>query len=125
LLHTLLGVHTTNELEVHPKSGASWEGFVIEQAIQSLGAQPTECYFWRTHTGAELDLLLIRGQRRVGIEVKRSTEPAITPSMRIALDDLKLGELYVVHAGEMTFPLSNDIRAVALRDLVKEIEPLR
>jgi predicted AAA+ superfamily ATPase len=125
LLHTLLGIHTTNELEVHPKSGASWEGFVIEQAIQSLGAQPTECYFWRTHTGAELDLLLIRGQRRVGIEVKRSTEPAITPSMRIALDDLKLSELYVVHAGEMTFPLSNDIRAVALRDLVKEIEPLR
>ena len=125
MLHTLLGVHTTNELEVHPKSGASWEGFVIEQAIQSLGAQPTECYFWRTHTGAELDLLLIRGQRRVGIEVKRSTEPAITPSMRIALDDLKLGELYVVHAGEMTFPFSNDIRAVALRDLVKEIEPLR
>jgi uncharacterized protein len=125
LLHTLLGIHTVGELDVHPKSGASWEGFVIEQAIQSLGAEPSECHFWRTHTGAELDLLIIQGQRRIGIEVKRSTAPAITPSMRIALEDLKLTELYVVHAGDATFPLSKEIRAVALQNLTQEIRPLR
>lgn len=125
MLHTLLGIHTAGELNVHPKSGASWEGFVIEQAIQSLGAASSECHFWRTHTGAELDLLIIRGQRRIGIEVKRTTEPTVTPSMRIALDDLKLTELHVVHAGDTTFPLSKDVRAVALKDLTKEIEPLR
>jgi predicted AAA+ superfamily ATPase len=125
LLHTLLGIHTAKELDAHPKSGASWEGFVIEQAIQLLGAEPTECYFWRTHTGAELDLLIMRGERRIGIEVKRTTEPVITPSMRIALDDLKLTELYVVHAGGMTFPLSSEVQAVALRDFAKAIKPLR
>ena len=125
LLHALLDIHTAKELEVHPKSGASWEGFVIEQAIQSLGAEPSECHFWRTHTGAELDLLIIRGRRRIGIEIKRTTAPTITPSMRIALDDLKLTELHVVHAGEDTFPLSKDVQAVALGDLAKKIEPLR
>ena len=125
LLHALLGIHTAGELDGHPKSGSSWEGFVIEQAIQSLGAESTECHFWRTHTGAELDLLIIRGQRRIGIEVKRTTAPTVTPSMRIALEDLKLTELYVVHAGDTTFPLSKDVQAVALRDLTTQIEPLR
>jgi len=125
LLHALLGIHTVKELDVHPKSGASWEGFVIEQAIQSLGAEAPECHFWRTHTGAELDLLIIRGQRRIGIEVKRTTEPSITPSMRTALSDLKLTELYVVHAGDISFPLSKQVQAVALRDLTTAIKPLR
>jgi len=125
LLHALLDIHTTSQLEAHPKSGASWEGFVIDQVIQALGAEPHECFFWRTHTGAELDLLIVRGARRIGIEVKRTTVPAITPSMRVALADLKLSELYVIHAGDTAFPLSRDIQAVPLHDLSRAVKPLR
>jgi predicted AAA+ superfamily ATPase len=125
LLHTLLDLRTTKNLDVHPKSGSSWEGFVIDQATQILGATLEECFFWRTHTGAELDLLVIRGQRRIGIEIKRTTAPTITPSMRIAIEDLKLTEFHVVHAGNVSFRLSKDIHAVALQDLPGAFKPLR
>jgi len=124
ILHALLDIRTAKLLDEHPKSGASWEGFVIEQVMQALHAEPTECYFWRTHKGAELDLLVIRGKRRIGVEVKRTTAPAVTPSMRIAQVDLKLTELHVVHAGDTSFPLSGEITAVALRDLMSAVRPL-
>jgi uncharacterized protein len=124
LLHTLLDVRTVRQLELHSKVGASWEGFVIDQVIQVLDAAPHECYFWRTHADAELDLLVMRGTRRIGFEVKRTTAPAITPSMTSALTDLKLKKLYVVHAGDASFPLSKQIQAVALRELLQIIKPL-
>jgi predicted AAA+ superfamily ATPase len=88
LLHALLDIHSAKQLQASPKSGASWEGFVIDQVIQALRVASHECFFWRTHTGAELDLLIVRGPRRIGIEVKRTSAPAITPSMRTALTDL-------------------------------------
>jgi predicted AAA+ superfamily ATPase len=125
LLHALLDIRTAAELEAHPKSGASWEGFAIDQAIQALKAEPQECYFWRTHTGAELDLLVIRGRRRIGIGVKRTTAPSVTRSMRSALTDLRLTEFYVLHAGETVFPLTRDIEAVPLQALLAAIRPLR
>ena len=125
LLHVLLDIHTASQLDIHPKSGASWEGFVIDQATQALRASPQECYFWRTHTGAELDFFVVRGKRRIGIEAKRTTAPSITRSMRNALTDLKLTELFIVHAGDETFPLSKEIQAVALQDLSSAIKPLR
>jgi predicted AAA+ superfamily ATPase len=125
LLHTLLDVHTMRQLELHPKVGASWEGFVIDQVIQALDAAPHECYFWRTHAGAELDLLVMRGMQRVGFEVKRTTAPAVTPSMVNALADLKLKKLHVVHAGDATFPLSKQIQAIAVSDLLRIVRPLR
>ncbi len=75
--------------------------------------------------GAELDLLVVRGARRIGFEVKRTTSPAITPSMRSAMTDLKLSQLYVVHAGEITFPLAKKVRALAFADLLKELEALK
>ncbi|MFO1267971.1 MAG: ATP-binding protein [Rubrivivax sp.] len=118
LLHALLDIGSARQLEMHPKVGASWEGFVIEQVIQALDAAPHECYYWRTHAGAELDLLVMRGARRIGIEVKRTTAPALTPSMKSAMADLKLAQLYVVHAGEVTFPLAQEVRAVAFADLL-------
>jgi hypothetical protein len=124
LLHALLDIRTFRQLDAHPKSGASWEGFVIDQVIQALHAAAHECYFWRTHTGAELDLLVTRGTSRIGFEVKRTTTPAITPSMRHALADLRLKQLYVLHAGGATFPMSKQIRAVALPDLLNVIKPL-
>lgn len=125
LLHALLDIRTRTQLEAQPKSGASWEGFVIDQTIQALHAASHECFFWRTHTGAELDLLVVRGKRRIGIEVKRTTAPAITPSMRTALTDLKLTEFHVIHPGSATFSLSKDIQAVALQDLLAAVQPLR
>ena len=124
VLHALLGLRTLQDLESHPKVGASWEGFVLEQVIHRLTARVDECFFWATHGGAELDLLVVRGPRRIGFEIKRTTSPEITPSMRYALSDLHLRSLDVIHAGETTFPMDKRIRAVAFRHLLKDIKPL-
>jgi predicted AAA+ superfamily ATPase len=124
LLHSLLGLRTIHDLEGHPKVGASWEGFVLEQVIHRLAARVDECFFWATHGGAELDLLVVRGQRRMGFEIKRTTSPQITPSMRYAISDLHLKSLDVIHAGETTFPMDKKIRAVAFRRLLQDINPL-
>lgn len=125
LLHALLNLPLQRDLEGHPVLGASWEGFILEQLMQRLGARPDECYFWRTHTGAELDLLVVRGSRRLGFEVKRTASPAVTPSMRSALRDLGLRSIDVVHAGDATFPLAQNLRAVAWRDIPRVVGPLR
>jgi hypothetical protein len=125
LLHTLLNLPTLHDLQGHPKVGASWEGFALEQVVRHLGARGQECYFWATHGGAELDLLVIRGSRRLGFEFKRTTAPKQTPSMRSALHDLGLRSLTVVHAGAQTFSLGDGIRAVALGRILQDIEPLR
>ncbi|RMG25021.1 MAG: ATP-binding protein [Methanobacteriota archaeon] len=124
LFHTLLNIRTLEELESHPKLGASWEGFVIEQIVRYLNVHYDECYFWATHSGAELDLLIIRGSKRMGFEVKYTTAPSVTRSMHSALADLKLDRLDVIHLGEHTFPLSDKIRAVAFTRLLEDIEPL-
>ncbi|UCE07741.1 MAG: ATP-binding protein [bacterium] len=124
LLHSLLNIRTHRDLEGHPKIGASWEGFVIQQIICQTGAQPEECFFWATHAKAELDLLIIRGRKRLGFEIKRTVSPRITPSIRNALSDLKLNRLDVIHAGEKTFPLREKIRAVAFQKLLDDLKPL-
>ena len=82
--------------------------------IRRLGARPEECYFWATHAGAELDLLIVKGGKRLGFEFKRTESPSLTASMRIAFKDLKLDGLEVIHAGGETFPLAEKIRAVPL-----------
>src|SRR5207253_9847735 len=125
LLHSLLNLPTMADLEAHPKLGASWEGFVIEQVIRQVGAEPNECFFWATYAGAELDLLIVRGRRRLGFEIKRISAPHVTPSMRHALDDLGLTSLDVIHAGEHTFPLGRRLRAVAIGDLLTVVERMR
>jgi predicted AAA+ superfamily ATPase len=122
LLHCLLGVRTRHDLEGHPKLGASWEGFVIGQVVRRLQATADECFFWATHGGAELDLLIVRGRKRWGFEVKRTTSPSITPSMRIAMSDLRLTRLDLIHAGDHTFPLDRRIRAVALSRLTEDLD---
>jgi uncharacterized protein len=124
IFHALLNLPEAADVESHPKCGASWEGFVMNQLIRHLGARPEECYFWATHAGAELDLLIVRGRRRLGFEIKRTAVPTVTPSMRHALTDLRLGKLEVIHAGEHTFPLTGQIRAVALADILKQLDPL-
>ena len=120
-LHRLLGLDTLKALEGHPKVGASWEGFLLGEVVQRLAVQPDQCWFWRTHAGAELDLLVIRGRERLGFEFKRTVAPALTPSMRSALQDLKLDRLDVIHAGGETFPPGPRVRAVAASRLLEDL----
>ena len=115
LLHALLGIGNARELELHPKVGASWEGFAIEEALKAM--RPDEAYFWATHQGAELDLLLLKRGRRIGVECKRVDAPTLTPSMRIALRDLKLHRLFVVYPGERRYALTHRVEVVPLAAL--------
>jgi predicted AAA+ superfamily ATPase len=116
LLHALLGIPDQRSLELHPKIGASWEGFAVEEVIKALG--PDETYYWATYQGAELDLLLFKNGRRLGVECKRVDAPTLTPSMRIALHDLKLDRLIVVYPGERHYQLAEGIEAMPLAELV-------
>src|SRR4029434_6467901 len=108
--------------ERHPKVGASWEGFALGEVITRLGARPDQCFFWATHTGAELDLLVVRGHRRWGFEFKRTVAPRLTRSMHSALADLHLERLEVVHTGDQTFPLAERVRALALPRLLTYLD---
>lgn len=115
LLHFLLGIRTELDLYNHPKSGASWEGYAIEEIIKT--AAPDEAYYWATHGGAELDLLLLKDGRRIGVECKRVDAPRLTPSMHIALQDLELDHLFVVYPGPLTYPLAEKVTALPLSNL--------
>jgi len=110
---------------MHPKLGASWEGFGIEVVIRQIQARRDECYFWATHAGAELDLLIVRGRQRWGFEFKRTVAPEITGSMRSALSDLRLSRLHVIHAGDRSYPLGQKITAIALSDVLRQLKPMR
>lgn len=116
LLHELLGVGDPGALARHPKCGASWEGFALDQVLRI--ARPDEAYFWATHAGAELDLLMFKDGRPVGVEFKRSDAPQLTPSMRIAMDDLALDALFVVYPGDRTYTLAPRIQVVPLSSLL-------
>jgi uncharacterized protein len=107
LANHLLGVHNRAALLRHPSSGAVWEGLVVEEVLRLVA--PPEAYFWATHGGAELDLFLPAGARRVGVEVKRADAPTITPSMRSALVDLELDRLVVIYPGPRTYALSDRV----------------
>jgi len=114
ILHALLGITNLDDLLGHPKIGASWEGFALDLVLRRLGARDEEAFFWATHAGAELDLLVVRGTRRLGFEFKRSEAPRMTPSMRIARDDLMLDRLVVVHAGPHDYPMANRVDALGV-----------
>jgi predicted AAA+ superfamily ATPase len=115
LLHRLLGISDRHDLMGHPKVGASWEGFVIEQILMLSAGTP---YFWGTHAGAELDLVIDVGGGLVGVEVKRTERPVLTPSIRHALDDLRLDRVIVAHAGRHRFPLAPRVDAIPARELL-------
>ena len=112
LLHALLGIRTESELLAHPKGGASWEGYAVEEILKVV--EPDEAYFWATHQGAELDLLLFKGGRRFGIEIKRMDAPTLTPSMRIALADLHLEHLMVVYPGKQSYELGLEVTVLPM-----------
>lgn len=125
ILHALLDIPDLACLRRHPKVGASWEGFAMESVMAHLQLRPDECHFWRTHDGAELDLLVISGTHRIGFEFKHTSMPSLTASMRIALNDLKLDQIWVVHTGPHDFTLAPRVRALPLTQVRTTIRPLR
>ena len=124
LLHALLDVPSARGLEAHPKVGASFEGFALHEVVRRLRVRPEQCYFWATHQGAELDLLIVRENKRYGFEFKRTDAPGVTKSMRIAIADLGLDRLDVVHAGDDTYPLSENVRALSVARITVDLAPI-
>jgi len=116
LVHYFLGIRDRLGLLAHPVLGASWEGFVVDQVIRRLDAE-RDAFFYRTHAGAELDLLIVRGSRRFGFEAKHGDTPTVTKSMHFAQQDLGLDHLWVVHPGERSYPMDDGISALAIDDL--------
>lgn len=110
ILHALLGLKTESDILHYPRCGASWEGYVIEEVIHSV--DPGEVYFWATHNGAEIDLIFTKGGRMYGIECKRSDAPAMTPSMKIALEDLKLEHIAIIYPGKQRYALNKRVTVV-------------
>lgn len=117
LLHYLLGIRSDLDLLTHPKSGASWEGYALEEVLKAT--EPEEAYFWATHGGAELDLLILQNGHRIGVECKRVDAPRVTPSMRAALQDLELDQLMVIYPGTLTYPIEENILGLPLNQLAK------
>lgn len=117
LLHQLLGIATAKSLMIHPKVGASWEGFVIEQVL--MKEPHDEAFFWATHQGAEIDLILRRGDELLGVECKRADAPAMTPSIRIACDDVGLSRVAVVYPGSKRYPIADKVEAIPLAELAR------
>jgi predicted AAA+ superfamily ATPase len=116
LLHVLLGINHRRDLERHPKVGASWEGYAVEEVLKAQ--RPDEAYYWATHNRAEIDLVLFKNGRRIGVECKRADAPRLTPSMHIALADLKLDELHVVYPGAKPYVLADRVQVVPLAQFV-------
>ena len=117
ILHQLLGVRTLEAVLRHPKCGASWEGWVLEQLTTLLELEPRELFFWGLHTGAEIDLVVHRDGQLAGYEIKRSSAPKMTRSIRSALELLNPTEVVVVHAGERAYDLADRVRAVPAEEM--------
>jgi predicted AAA+ superfamily ATPase len=115
LLHQFLGIEDMRALREHPRYGASWEGFALEQVLSMHG--DADAYFWSTQRGAELDLLLLRRGKRWGFEFKCTDAPTTMKSMRIALEDLRLDHLWVIYPGTDAYPMGERIDALPLRDI--------
>ena len=115
LLHQLLGIRLKKDLFSHPKCGASWGGYVIEEVLKI--ANPDEQYFWRTHNGAEIDLVAVKDGRIFGVECKWIDAPRLIPSMRIAKDDLKLEKIIVVYPGKRRYEIAKNIHAIPLQEI--------
>jgi uncharacterized protein len=122
LLHSLLNLSDRHSLLGHPRVGASWEGFVLEQVLRAI--QPAEAYFWATHNGAELDLLFFHRGRRYGVEMKFNEAPVATRSMRVAIDSLGLKHLWIVYPGSQSFPIDKRITAWPLSDVARLADEL-
>lgn len=117
IFNGLIGLKSKSDMDTYPKLGALWEGFAMEQMTQHLELRAEDCFFWGTQGGAEIDLFFIKNGKRYGIEFKYSEKPKITPSMRIAQEDLQLEHLFVVFPGKEGFPLEKNITVISLHQL--------
>ncbi len=115
IFHTLMNIPTKEDLLLNPKLGASWEGYALESVIRHLQVDAHDCYFWSTYRQAELDLLIVRGNERLGFEFKFSKTPQLTRSMQTALQDLKLKELIVIYPGDVPIRLSKEVTCIGLQ----------
>ncbi|MCI0740386.1 MAG: ATP-binding protein [Gemmataceae bacterium] len=120
LLHFLLGAGDWATLEGHPKFGASWEGFALEQILGVVDAR--QAYFWGTHAGAELDLLLLSGAKRFGVEFKTNDAPDMTKSLHVALADLRLDKAWIVYPGHVSYPVHEKVDVISLPALLRKLE---
>lgn len=123
LLHVLLGLKTRADVQSHPKLGLSWEGFAVEEVIRLAQAE-RDAYFYKTHGGAELDLLLFRNGKRYGFECKYDAAPRSTRSMHVVMEDLRLEQLWVLYPGETSYLLSEQIRVLPLTQLSHALEAM-
>lgn len=114
IFHALSSIRDFGELERHPKLGASWEGFALEQVVRYLGLREEEVFFWGVHTGASLDVLYQRGGDWWGIEIKYNDAPRLTPSMRSAIAELSLKHLWVLYPGDKEYVLDKHVTVVPL-----------
>lgn len=117
LMHTLLGLNTMEELQGHPKVGASWEGFALNTVCAQLNIEPEEAFYWSTYSGAELDLLLMRGNKRIGFEFKRTSSPAISKSLHSAIENLELTQAYIINASDTIYQLGDNVTALGLSQI--------
>ncbi len=125
LFHSLQNIRSLRELQAHPKLGASWEGLALEHILRVLRVEPGEAYYWATHSGAEVDLMILRGERRWGFEFKYADAPRATPSMRVAMEDLGLQRLSVIYPGEKNYALDEKIEVVALARVAKMAQTIK
>jgi predicted AAA+ superfamily ATPase len=117
IFHYLTHINDRDALALSPKRGASFEGFVLEEIIRTTRTKPEDCFFWRTHAGAELDLLLLIGDKKIGFEIKMTDKPSVTKSMHVALTDCGLDHLYLVHPGDISWSLGDKMTALCLPDI--------
>lgn len=117
ILHQLLGIRSEKDLLSHPKCGFSWEGYVIGEILRV--SEPDESYFWATHGGAEIDLIIIKNGRMLGIECKRVDAPRLTPSIRIAIEELKLERVVIVYPGTRCYQIADRVTAVPIGVLLQ------
>ena len=119
LLHYLLGVFDKNNLQQHPKIGASWEGFALEELIRKLELDAEDCYFWATHQGAELDLLTYKYGKKRGYEFKYQDAPGMTKSLYSVLDSLNLEKIYIIYPGAKNYRIHENVEVVAIENLMQ------
>ncbi|MEN6393111.1 MAG: DUF4143 domain-containing protein, partial [Anaerolineaceae bacterium] len=120
ILHSLLDISELHDLYGHPKVGASWEGYVLEQVLTIV--RPASAYYWATYNGAEIDLLFSHGGKRMGVEIKFNEAPHITNSMRIALDNLNLDHIWVIYPGEHRYPVHQKITVLPISQINEIME---
>lgn len=123
VLHVLLGLRTYDEVMSHPKQGFSWEGFALEQVIR-LARADRDAFFYKTHGGAELDLLLIRGGKRYGLEFKYVDAPRTTRALHIVIEDLQLEKLWVIYPGDTAYALQENIEVIPLGQFDRIVEEI-